>query len=81
MAGVTYFIQECPTCGRRLQVRLAYLGKRVACHHCGAKFAACDPQSPESPMSDSSGTLLSRVDQLLEASARRDTVAVGGPLF
>jgi ribosomal protein L37AE/L43A len=68
MAGVTYFIQECPTCGRRLQVRVIYLGKRVACQHCGAKFAACDPQSPQSPMPDSSGTLLSRV-QLLEASA------------
>jgi hypothetical protein len=26
MAGVTYFIQECPTCGRRLQVRVIYLG-------------------------------------------------------
>jgi ribosomal protein L37AE/L43A len=69
MAGVTYFIQECPTCGRRLQVRVIYLGKRVACQHCGAKFAACDPQSPESATLDSSVTLLSRVDQLLEASA------------
>jgi ribosomal protein L37AE/L43A len=78
MAGVTYFIQECPTCGRRLQVRVIYLGKRVACQHCGAQFAACDPQSPESPMSDSSGMLLTRVDHLLEASARRDTVATSG---
>jgi ribosomal protein L37AE/L43A len=40
MAGVMYFIQECPTCGRRLQVRVIYLGKRVACHHCGAQVAA-----------------------------------------
>ena len=79
MAGVTYFIQECPTCGRRLQVRVIYMGKRIACRHCSAQFAACDPQSPESPTSHSSVTLLSRVDQLLEASARRDTVAVGGP--
>ena len=37
MAGVTYFVQECPTCGRRLQVRVIYLGKRVACRHCGAQ--------------------------------------------
>jgi hypothetical protein len=79
MAGGMYFIQECPTCGRRLQVRVTYLGKRVACHHCSAQFAACDPQSPESPMSDSIGTLLTRVDHLLEVSARRDTVAGGGP--
>jgi hypothetical protein len=79
MAGVTYFIQECPTCGRRLQVRVIYLGKRVACHHCSAKFAACDPQSPEFATLDSSVTLLTRADQLLEASARLNTVAVGGP--
>ena len=79
MAGVTYFVQACPTCGRKLQVRVTYLGKRIACHHCSAQFAACDPQSPESPISDSSVTLLARVDQLLEASARRDTVSTSGP--
>jgi hypothetical protein len=69
MAGVTYFIQECPTCGRRLQIRVIYWGKRVACSHCGAQFTACDPQSPEYPPSDSSLDLLTRVDQLLAASA------------
>jgi hypothetical protein len=79
MAGVTYLIQECPTCGRKRQIRVTYLGKRVACHHCSAQFAACDRQSTVSPMSDSSGTLLTRVDQLLEASGRRDTVATSGP--
>ena len=25
MAGVTYFVQACPTCGRNLQVRVTYL--------------------------------------------------------
>jgi ribosomal protein L37AE/L43A len=79
MAGVTYFVQACPTCGRKLQVRVTYLGKWIACQHCSAQFAACDPQSPESLTSDSSVTLLARVDQLLEASARRDTVATSGP--
>jgi hypothetical protein len=69
MAGVTYFVQECPTCGRRLQVRVIYLGKRVACQHCGAQFAACDPQSPEYPPLDSGLMLLARADQLLEAAA------------
>ena len=69
MAGITYFVQECPTCGRRLQVRIIYLGKCVACHHCSAQFTACDPQSPEYPPFDSSLALLTRADQLLEASA------------
>jgi len=78
MAGVTYFVQECPTCGRRLQVRVVYLGKRVACLHCGAQFTACDPHSPEYPPSDSGLNLLARADQLLEASARRATVPTSG---
>ena len=78
MAGITYFVQECPTCGRRLQVRIIYLGKRVACHHCSAQFTACDPQSPEYPPFDSSLALLARADQLLEASASRATLSAGG---
>lgn len=78
MAGITYFVQECPTCGRRLQVRVIHLGKRVACRHCGAKFAACDPQSPDYPPLDSSLSLLARVDQLLDASASRITLPSGG---
>ena len=78
MAGITYFVQECPTCGRRLHVRVNYLGKRIACRHCGAQFAACDPQSPDYPPADSSLALLARVDQLLEASASRSTLASSG---
>ena len=78
MAGTTYFVQECPACGRRLQVRVIYLGKRIACRHCGAQFAACDPQSPDYPPLDSSLALLARVDQLLEASASRATFPSAG---
>ena len=73
MAGITYFVQECPTCGRKVQVRVNYLGKRVACRHCGAQFAACDPQSPEYPPADSSLAMLARVDQLLAAVTSRST--------
>ncbi|WP_347244606.1 hypothetical protein [Thermogutta sp.] len=40
MAHGLYFIQGCPTCGRRVQVRMDYLGKYVTCHHCGAAFQA-----------------------------------------
>ena len=78
MAGITYFVQECPICGRRVQVRVSYLGKRIACRHCGAQFAACDPQSPDYPPLDSSLALLTRADQLLEASASRVTLSSSG---
>jgi hypothetical protein len=78
MAGTTYFVQECQTCRRSLQVRVNYLGKRIASRHCGAQFAACDPQSPDYPPADSSLTLLARVDQLLEASASRSALTPSG---
>ena len=68
MANSIYFIQECPTCGRNLQVRVEYLGKSVACQHCGARFEACDPSSVCYPPSDSSLSLLQRAEELLETS-------------
>lgn len=68
MADNVYFVQECPTCGRNLQVRVKYLGKRVACQHCGAKFEACDPASGTYPPMESSLSLLVRAEELLEAS-------------
>jgi DNA-directed RNA polymerase subunit M/transcription elongation factor TFIIS len=44
--NLTYFVQECPTCGRRLQVSVEYLGRKVACQHCGKTFTARDPAQP-----------------------------------
>ncbi len=49
MSRNTYFVQECPTCGRNLQVRVQYLGKQVVCQHCSARFEACDPSSAGYP--------------------------------
>jgi lysine biosynthesis protein LysW len=66
MSRTIYFDQECPTCGRQLQVRVAYLGKVVVCQHCGADFEACDPSSAEYPPSQSGIALLRRADQLLD---------------
>ena len=63
MSDATYFVQECPTCSRQLQVRLEYLGKTVACQHCNGRFEASDT-SMSSDMSDSA-VLLLRADELL----------------
>ena len=38
MPSPLYFIQECPTCGRSLQIRVGYLGKQVVCHIATANF-------------------------------------------
>jgi hypothetical protein len=64
-----YFVQECPTCGRNLQVRVEYMGKRVVCQHCKARFEACDPTSESYPPMESSLSMLARADQLIESAA------------
>ena len=69
MPGGAYYVQECPTCGRSLQVRVEYLGKRVACQHCAAKFVACDPSSNGFDASDSGISMLERADELIESVA------------
>lgn len=67
MSGATYFVQECPTCGRRLEVRVEFLGKLVKCQHCHGKFAATD-LSNEAAVPTCDNTILSRADELLAAS-------------
>ena len=71
MPSTTYFVQECPTCGRNLQVRLEYLGKRVTCRHCSAAFEATDGTSVFDDASASSGvSLLERAEELLASASR-----------
>lgn len=74
MTNSTHFIQDCPTCGRKLQVRLVYLGKQVSCRHCHAQFLAIHPMSPAHRLSDSGLDLLRRADELL---ARADQTPAG----
>ena len=40
MASGTFFVRSCPTCGRKLEVRVELLGRQVECVHCGANFTA-----------------------------------------
>jgi hypothetical protein len=61
--GSTYFLRDCPTCGRKLQIRVEYLGKRVACRHCHAIFEATDPGIAALP--SASEMLLQRAEELL----------------
>jgi hypothetical protein len=63
MSRSTYFVQGCPTCGRRLHIRVEYLGKRVVCEHCRGQFTACDPASNRYGPSDSA--IMRRAEKLL----------------
>jgi hypothetical protein len=67
MSKATYFVQECPTCGRRLQIRVDYLGKRVICQHCKGHLEAMDPAAQKRRPSDSS-ILMARADELLAST-------------
>lgn len=71
MCKVTYFVQQCPTCGRRLQVKVEYMGMEVVCQHCGGLLKALDP-SLESPPLISGNPVddaLNQADRFLESSS------------
>lgn len=62
-----FFQQGCPVCGRRLEIDVNLLGRRVYCQHCGGGFVAMDPSlttaaAPVAPAGK-------RVDALLEQAA------------
>ncbi len=66
MTHSTYFVQECPTCGRALHIRVEYLGRKLNCQHCRGKLEAMDPDATE--QSVSSISLLQRAEDLLNQS-------------
>jgi hypothetical protein len=73
MSRSTFFVQPCPTCGRRVQVCVEYLGKHVVCDHCMGTFMAIDP-ALDVPASDDSSIILRRANQLLATVDRRQRV-------
>jgi len=71
MSCSAYYVQECPICGRTLQVRVEYLGKKVSCQHCAASFRAVDPSSGELDPTESGISLLARAEELIESASTR----------
>ena len=71
MSNSTYFIQECPTCGRRLLIRVEYLGKRMTCQHCQGQLEATDPAGARYDSPEQANDLLRRADALLQSAAGR----------
>ena len=66
MSQTTFFVKECPTCGRNLQVRIEYLGREMMCNHCGGDFVADDNLHAE--VKDPAETIIARIDELLNNS-------------
>jgi hypothetical protein len=72
MPHSTYFVQGCPTCGRRLHVRVEYLGKKVICQHCRGPLVACDGAGKGCGEGQADGaSLLHRANEILKRAADR----------
>jgi len=71
MSNSTYFVRECPTCGRQLQIRVEYLGKQLVCQHCQGQFEASDPANGILDRAEETDSLLRRADELLESTVQR----------
>ena len=67
MAEATFFVQECPTCGRNLHIRVEYLGKRLMCQHCHGALVARDREGASFPGFD----LLKRAGELIDMAEQR----------
>ncbi len=66
----TYFSQSCPTCGRKLQVRVQFLGRQLSCRHCHGEFMAA--QIDERQPNLQSRELMNRVDRLLRSTPQNE---------
>ena len=71
MPQSTFFVKACPTCSRKLQVRVEYLGREMVCNHCGGDFVAGDASEQVPECSDASTEdILLRADELLDETDR-----------
>ncbi len=69
-----HFTRSCPTCGRRVEIRAALLGRTVACQHCGAEFTATASDDPSQHI-DEGHRLMDRVERALQqADSELNTV-------
>ena len=73
MLNSTYFIQECSTCGRQLQIRVEYLGKSLVCEHCQGRFTAADPANAYPDGDGAQSELLRRANDLLQSSTQQES--------
>ncbi|MFM8704026.1 MAG: hypothetical protein ACKOHG_09190 [Planctomycetia bacterium] len=68
-ASPVCYHQNCPVCGRSLQIRVQLLGRRVYCQHCGGGFVASDAVSGEKIPRPTDRPQAAIVDELIERAA------------
>jgi hypothetical protein len=74
MPRSTFFVQNCPTCSRALEVRVWYLGREVMCRHCGAPFIASLSHNGGGETDIGDSALMRRADELINMVERQKHV-------
>ena len=68
---ITHVVEDCPVCGRPVEVAHSDLGRTVGCAHCGGRFTVFKTDSGGTIAMPCSGyNLVERADRLLEVTAR-----------
>jgi len=72
MSSRTYFSQDCPTCGRKLRIRVEYLGKLLVCQHCNGRLRAREATRIDE--AEESSKILKRANELIASVEHRREV-------
>ena len=69
MVGSAHFVKSCPTCGRKLQIQVHYIGREVNCGHCHGRFLAFHNDLAEDTLAGLGGTTdaMQRAEELLNS--------------
>ncbi len=73
--ATTHFNTQCSMCGRRILVPIEYLGREIACAHCGLEFVAADPAS----LAEAGSSALKKADRYLAGLSRDRATASSAP--
>lgn len=77
MASGTFFVRSCPTCGRKLEIRVELLGRDVECVHCGANFLA-DTQEAKQIDDQKIEQVLAKAQKYIDSVAPIDSASAEG---
>lgn len=75
---VDQFLQECPVCGRPLQVSSNLNGRRVTCLHCRGRFVASSSVAHSLSPTKGASFLLRRAEELIEMASQRFQLCAAG---
>jgi len=74
---ISYTLQQCPVCGRPLEVAAEHRGRRVTCTHCRGRFRADGADNHLNAMDHRVRRVLRRADRLLAMAGRPLRPATG----